>query len=247
MGWRAGFLALAAAAAVATPLVLIPLWSRTRGTEPVTSTAGVPKLEGALRSAIRKPVFWMILVAFPAVGFAGTGLIVHLVPLLADDGMRIEVAARIAGIIGVFMIVARLIIGLLVDRFFAPRLAASIMIFCAAGYLVLALNGAAYGWLGALCIGLSIGAEFDLAAYIISRYFPVGAFGRVYGVVYGTIVACCALAPVFFGHIYDSTGAYDYALYVASGLFALAAVALLCMPKYPFLLDEPNERDFSRE
>jgi sugar phosphate permease len=37
--------------------------------------------------------------------------------------------------------------------------------------------------LGTILLGLSIGAEFDLMAYIISRYFGVKAFGALYGLI----------------------------------------------------------------
>ena len=244
-GWRAGYVAMALTAVVATPLIVLPIWRRIgppasrdgASDAPMSAADGGP---GALVAAIKQPVFWMLIVAFPAIGFAGTGLIVHLVPFLIDGGVTSSDAAQLAGLIGLFMIVARVVVGILVDRMFAPKLSAAMMLFCAFGFVLTGLYGVQFAWVGALCIGLSIGAEFDLTAYMIARYFPVAAFGRIYGLIYGCIVFACAISPVYFGYIYDLTGDYRGAIFTGAGMFLVATIALMCMPAYP-VRQEPKE------
>jgi hypothetical protein len=47
------------------------------------------------------------------------------------------------------------------------------------------ISGAAGSWpmVATIIMGLSVGAEFDLMAFIVSRYFGVRAFGALYGFI----------------------------------------------------------------
>jgi hypothetical protein len=54
----------------------------------------------------------------------------------------------------------------------------------AAGVALLSLGGMATGALAVALIGLLLGAELDLLAYLSSRRFGQKAFGAIYGWLY---------------------------------------------------------------
>ncbi len=58
------------------------------------------------------------------------GFFAHLVPMLTDRGMQTGEAAMVASTVGVTILIARVVIGYLIDRFFAPYI--SMICFMAA-------------------------------------------------------------------------------------------------------------------
>jgi putative heme-binding domain-containing protein len=73
----------------------------------------------------------------------------------------------------------------------------------------------------------------DLVAYLASRYFGMGHYGRIYGSLYMVFGMASAASPVFYGAVRDASGSYDQALLVAGVLFVLGGVLLLALGRYP--------------
>src|SRR5580698_6368908 len=119
--------------------------------------------------AIRTRTFWLLCGIFFVVAGCGTGTAAHLVPLLTDSGTSGRSAALAASTFGFASIVGRVGSGYLVDRFFAPRIAALMFAAATAGIAMLAggLTGNA-AFLAAFLIGLAIGTEGDLIPFLIS-------------------------------------------------------------------------------
>jgi hypothetical protein len=74
-------------------------------------------------------------------------------------------------------------------------------------------------------IGLTIGAELDIMAYFISRYFGLASFGRLYGLAYGALIIAGGASPVLIASL-SGTGGYGTAL-IVSALGTLAGAAIL--------------------
>jgi hypothetical protein len=64
----------------------------------------------------------------------------------------------------------------------------------------------------AALLGLLIGAELDLMAYMVSRYFGLRAFGEIYSYVYAAYVLGSGIGPLLMGVGFDATGSYNLAL-----------------------------------
>ncbi len=92
--------------------------------------------------ALRTKDFWMMALAVLLVVTAVNGVIAHLVALLTDRGMPSAIATRMLIGVGLSTILGRLISGYLLDRVFAPHLAAAIFLVPLAGILVLWWGGA---------------------------------------------------------------------------------------------------------
>lgn len=190
----------------------------------------------AARDAARTPAFWIMLGAFFLIGLAMTGIIVHLVPMLIDRGMTPAGAALATTVLGGALIFGRLLAGYLMDRFFAPHVAIVFLAGPILGLAMLALGaGGGLAYVSAALVGMAIGAEFDVIAYFTSRYFGPRAFGQIYGYLFALFQIGGAMGPVIMGYGFDSLGNYTAALWLLSGLMALACLLIRFLGPYPAL------------
>jgi MFS family permease len=228
-GWRSGFFVLAAVplvGALATA-VLIPRHN--------TSVA-MPAPRNSTASTLawlRSRTFWIMATAFATMSLSFAGLLPHFVPMLSDGGLTPVAAARVAGEIGLAVIASRLIVGVLLDRQLAPRIAIGICVIAAAGMIVFIANGISAASLTAIALGLAMGAELDLMGFMVARYFGLAEFGRIYGWLYAAFIFASGLGPLWVGAIRDNSGSYDLALVISAVGLLVACSAFLLLPRYP--------------
>jgi len=79
---------------------------------------------------------------------------------------------------------------------------------------------------GAFLVGLGLGAEVDIIAYLVSRYFGLRYFGEIYGLAFGAFLLAGALGPLVMGASFDLTGSYSAPL---AALFISTLIAALLM------------------
>ena len=186
-----------------------------------------PFAGGALRSL----AFWQIAASFVIAAMAVSTLIVHLQPILIDTGVSSRQAAAAFLIVGPAQIAGRLLSGVLLDRI-APHIVASLgLILPAIAYAMLSLleqsTGTAYA--SALLVGLAAGAEADMLAFVVSRYFPKRVFGAVYSLLLGIYAVGFGVAPTAAGAVFDAVSSYQtvfMALFVATTLGAILILSL---------------------
>jgi len=82
-------------------------------------------------------------------------------------------------------------------------------------------------------VGVAAGAEFDILAYLVSRYFGLRSYAKVFGTVSGTVALGSGMSPLFFGPLIDATGNYDSLLLICIGVAALGASLFLTLGPYP--------------
>lgn len=223
-GWQRGYLVLAGLAL----LGVVPALTLPRATRATTSGASGA---GAI---LRSPTYVLLLAAFGLMALSFAGLLTHFVPMLSEAGMSLTAAARIAGLIGASVIVSRIVVGWLADRFDATRIAAASCVVCAMGCLLLAYGGAGSAWIGAIALGTAMGAEADLIGFLTARYFPLQDYGRLYAVQYGSFMLMAGLSPLWIGMLADGAGGYAVPLIVtAAGLIGAAGLFLRLPPARP--------------
>ena len=105
-----------------------------------------------------------------------------------------------------------------------PVLALLVLVFTTTGR---------FGLLSAILIGLAAGAEVDLLAYLVGRYFGLKSYGKIYGVMLSAFALGGGLGPVLTGMAYDAEGNYALALYAGIGVFLAGAILLGMLGKYP--------------
>lgn len=229
-GWRVGYMMLAVFALLPWPFVLWSLGGKAARGTAVEEPWGVDRAV-----ALRSRVFWTIALGFCAIAVAVSALTVHMVPLLHDAGMDSMQAAGVASLTGVGVLLGRLVIGWLMDRFFAPRLAAAIFSLTALGCLLLAYGGLGLAPVAAFLIGFSLGAEVDLISYLTARYFGIRRYGFLYATIYAWFVVGAAIGPYVAGRIYDATGNYSAAIWGVVACLVAGALAALSLPGFDAL------------
>jgi MFS family permease len=231
--WRAAYVGLGLVLLLLTwPLVFFFLKEA-----PETEAAAIssPAQDGlTLAAALRTRQFWVLITSIACAYLAAAALIANLVPALTDQGFDLSTAAFIQSVIGATIIIGRLVVGYLIDYFWAPGVAAvsltlpiiACVIFQGEPTYVMAVAGAA-------CIGFATGAEFDLMAFLTARYFGVRHFGKIYAVYFAMFSLTSGMAPLLFARLQEHLASYATGFAVAGGLFALAAVTILAMGSYP--------------
>jgi MFS family permease len=158
---------------------------------------------------------------------------------MTDRGMTPANAALVQSTLGLSIVFSRIVIGYLIDRFFAPHIALACFALTAIGLAVLA-GGATYSlaFIAAIFIGLSFGAEIDLLAFLTSRYFGVANFGKVYGILFMSFLIGTSFGPYTYGLVYEMTGSYTWILATCVPIILIAAIATGLLPRYPNLAEE---------
>jgi hypothetical protein len=73
-------------------------------------------------------------------------------------------------------------------------------------------------------LGFAIGAEIEIAAYFVVRYFGVASFGVIYGALLGVYSTASAIGPLSMALGFRHFGGYDV---LGIGLAACLIVAII--------------------
>lgn len=246
--WQGAFWLMAALPlALVLPFVLAWMKEPPRTTQAVGAGQG-PRAAGVLPGlsfgeGLRQPRFWLLNIALSLVVACIVNMVTNGVPLLRDKGLQATDAARIFGSFGLSLILGRVVVGYLVDRLWAPAVAAVALVLPALGCVLLGVAGAGDTALlvaGVMLIGIGAGAEFDIAAFLVSRYFGLRDYGRLFGVHLGLITLASTVSPWLFGQLYRSSGNYDAMLWVCGPVFAAGGLSLLALGRYPRFTSAPT-------
>jgi len=236
--WRGAYLGLALLTLVVA-LPAVGLWIREprpgEGERGGPMTANTILTGLSVPEVIRTGRFWMLLAVFFLVGIAVNGSAAHVVPLLTDAGIPRAEAAATMGVFGLATLCGRLLAGYLVDRFFAAHVATVLFLAPIGGFALLASASGSLPTIGVILLGLGLGTEIDLIAFLVSRYFGQRSFGQLYGYCFMLFGFGSSSGRFLGGAIYDIAHSYGPALIGASIalLIAVALVNLLGTYRYP--------------
>ncbi len=228
VGWRGTYVCLAVLTfAIAFPAVALWIREPQPGEGERHLVVAADELPGlTTRQAARVPRFWVLAVAFFLVAVAINGTVAHVVPLLTDRGLSSTSASAVLGIFGLATLSGRLLAGYLVDRIFAPYVASVFFLAPIAGLALLAGTSGPLPAIGVVLLGLGLGTEIDLIAFLVSRYFGQRAFGELYGYFFMVFGIGSSLGRYLGGLVFDLVGSYTPAL-IGAAVALLAAVALV--------------------
>jgi len=195
--------------------------------------ATIPGTAG--RDAIRSYQFWTIGIAAFLFASAILGTIGHLVPYLTDRGIDRQTAASMMVGVGISTIIGRLVSGYLLDRYFAPYVAAFFFSLPLISLALLISGATGFGlFLAIIGLGLGLGAEIDLMGFLVSRYFGIRSFGEIYGYVFALFALGSGFGPMAHGFAFDFSGSYNVSHMVSIALVTSAAMLLLRLGPYGF-------------
>jgi len=243
-GWRTAYVGLGALMfIVAFPSLLFfirePEEGYARRRRQLSQAADIVLPGVSVREALTGIRFWVLALSVFCVATVVNGIAVHVVPLLTDRGMTAAVATSMLGSFGLGTLAGRLVSGYLVDRFFAPYVAAAFFLLACLG-IVLIASGAGGGaaMAGIIFLGLAAGSEIDMIGFLTSRYFGLRRFGELYGYVFAVFSAGTGLGPLLLGLCYDRFHSYDYALFGYIGLLVIASAAVVTLGAYTFPVEK---------
>ncbi len=233
--WRAAYLGLAALTLVfALPAMAFLVTSRVDG---LMKKEGLPSADSGLtgRQAVRTAVFWKLVIIFFVVAMVASGMTAHLVPLLMDRGITVRDATGVLSMAGIALIAGRLIAGYLLDFIFAPFVATFFFAMPLIGTALLLTTSTPYlAFPGAVLIGLGLGAEVDLIAFLLSRYLGLRAFGQIYGYLFAVFMLGSGVGPFLMGMSFQQLHSYVPAMWMFVVLLALVCILTMRFGSYVY-------------
>jgi len=238
-GWRTGYRVLGIGAfVVSLPIVLTLFREKTN-----KSSAGGPSLDnnglvfwGMTRSqAMRTTSFWILSAVLFLTVIVIAGVLSNFERIMTSKGLDRSTIATIAAVLGFTIIVGRLTAGVLVDRFWAPGVAACFFVMPTIGLLMLSGDNITFSYaiLIAVLIGLAAGAELDLLAFLTSKYFGPAHYPAIFGAIIAFFTVGGGIAPPIYGAAAKSLGGYSTVLTASAAALAVSIGLFLMLGRYP--------------
>ena len=238
-GWRIAFGAMGGIwAALVFPFLLLCFrGARDDGARKhATTTSPAKVLKGVtLSQGLRSRTLYKLLMASGLFSFTAIGAVVHFVPILTDSGAAPLAAAGIAALVGVFSIVGRVGTGFLLDRFPGHVVGALAFMLPIVAAVLLLLDGANpfSQAVAAAALGLTVGSEVDVIAFLAAKHFGLRNFGALYGALVMALSLGTAFGPLAAGTVFDHFDSYAPFLLLAIVLMGVSAIALFSLGPAP--------------
>jgi MFS family permease len=116
------------------------------------------------------------------------------------------------------------------------------------GIAIIGFRVGGYGPLfGGVLLGMGIGAEIDLIAYILSRYFGLRAFGALHGIAFCFAQLASASGGILLGWCYQLRHSYGPGLILMEVLLVIAIIILAGQGayKYPAIKAAQRAKDMA--
>jgi MFS family permease len=239
-GWRVAYVGLALAILVLAgiPVALFlreppSLAAAARRPSAMDFAENLPGMK--VTTALRSWHFWALTIAFFLSILAITGTLTHVVALLTDRGVPQSVAVGALSSSGLALIISRVFSGWCLDRFWGPYVAVIFFMMPLVGIML--LGSGAEGFvplLGAILCGMGAGAEVDLMAFFVSRYFGLRAYGKIYGLMFSFFAIGVGLGPALSGQAFDRFHSYGPIFTIYEIVLAITCVLFLRLGPYPY-------------
>lgn len=222
-------------AAAALILMFLPAWFFLPRDDVRAPHAATRQAKGDWREVARSAILWRLGTGLVIIASCVGTFIVHFQPMLTDAGLSRDDAAYVALFIGPAMVAGRIATGLLFDilptrlvataAFSLPGLACVLLFL-----LPLDLTTAT---LLALVIGVGMGSEVDVVAYLSSRYFGLLRYGLVFGILISLYGLAIGTSSWLVGKAHDATGSYDAVLVGLAGGVVVAMMLVMSLGPPP--------------
>jgi MFS family permease len=232
-----GLLATTSIAAIAMLAVLLPLAASVLrrspaelGLFPDGASAALAKTTRVatwtLRSAVRTPALWSVIVAFSIGMFVQVGFLTHQVAFLSETLSPALVSAT-ASATAITALAARIGLASFVDRIDQRNFAAAVLLIASAAFALLALFPNEWIMIAACVVyGVTMSNITILSAIIVRKEFGATSFGAVFGFASTIIQLSTALGPSFYGALREASSSYQLPLLIAAAFDVMAAIVV---------------------
>ena len=239
-GWRHAYFGLAIAVVIVAWLpVSLFLREPARLEHEAARRAGMARTQALpgtqAADALKSRRFWTLAAAFFLAVMAINGTLTHVVALLTDQGVSSRAASRALSLAGLAIIFGRVFSGWCLDRYWGPYVATCFFMVPMVGIAILG-SGAVGGTplIGAVLCGMGIGAEIDLMAFFISRYFGLKAYATIYGMMFALFSIGTGLGPALSGRSFDMFHSYRPIFVVYEMALAIACLLFFRLGPYSY-------------
>jgi predicted MFS family arabinose efflux permease len=227
-GWRAGFHAMAVFSIVAMVITLLLL-------PPEKRAAGAPPPRRRAREdypvIFHTPAFWVLIGAMLLCNLPQVIMLSQLKLILLDNGVTAKGAAVMLSAFAFGTLAGRFLAGLALDKIPAHLVGLICMGLPSVGLAILAspFDAPTVLTVAVLCIGFAFGAEGDIAAYIVSRKFPVAVYSSVMGLVTMAMSAASATGATLLSITLKATGGFNLYLMICAVSVFLGSLMFLLL------------------
>ena len=185
-----------------------------------------------LAQAQRTRQFWFMFLALAIGASAIIGTHLNMVSMISVRGAP-DTAAIGSARLGVSIIVGRLGVGVLLDRFPGGKVGAVLFVAAAVAMLLFQYSPMALIPLAAILLGLASGSESDVCGYLTSRYFGLKAYSEIFGWMFSAMAIGLATGPLLGSWAYELAGDYHIWLIGAAVASLVAGALLAILGPYP--------------
>ncbi len=231
-GWKAGYFGIAAVMlVVALPLLVVFLRDRESGARHEAAQSAPGGLTQA--EALRRPAFWLVLVAVAAGAGGTTAVFSHVIPILGDRGISVATGTMVVSVFALATSGWQVATGRIMDKIATPRVVVPMYGAAVAGLALLEFGqGVPELVLGGVLLGVGMGAQYGALPYFIARYFGVRHFGAIIGAMYSAVIAAQGVTPILLDLVFDAVHSYRPALFGIGAALLSGAVLVLLLPRY---------------
>jgi MFS family permease len=229
-GWRAGYVAVAIGTAIAGVAAILLIPART---EPVAKATRVTSARSVSYGEIlRSPAFQLIVGGMILCNLSFSMQTSQLKVVLLDQGVDSATGSLAISLFAVGVVVGRFLCGFALDRFPTYAVAAISLGLPGVGLTILASGASAPTVVIAavLMLGLCMGAEGDLLAYLVMRFFKLDVYSTVLGLVLGAVGLSITAGSLLLSFTLKSSGSYVQFL-TLSGIAALLGSGMFTLLK----------------
>lgn len=175
---------------------------------------------------LKTPAFYSLYIQYVCAATAGLMIIGHLAKIVAvQSGGAIQIGFFFVAILAIFNATGRVLAGIVSD--YIGRIITLVFVFI--------LQSMIMGFfphfttvpgfiIGSAAVGFNYGACLTLFPATTADYWGTKNLGLNYGILFTSWGLGGVFGPMLAGAIADSTGSYDMAYYIASGLLIFAAI-----------------------
>lgn len=199
--------------------------------DPASPTEETPEAEEVswtLRQVTRTPTFWLVLVSLFIVSTATSGIGLHLIPHLTQQGLSAAEAVGAISIMSTSGAVGALTFGVIAERV-PPKLMMTLVYLLGAVSMTVLIMADTLPktYLFAILQGLVGTGVNTLAPILWASYYGRASLGSIYGISRAAQVSGFAVGPLVSGIVWDATGSYRSAFIYFAFLAIVAAVIVL--------------------
>jgi MFS transporter, OFA family, oxalate/formate antiporter len=238
-GWRTAYVSIGCAVGLLGLVAAILMVNPPKDGARTTSSDGL-----SWREAGSTRRFWVMFSSFLLIALSVGGGVVHLPSIIAAKGIESSHAATALSMLGIAAVLTRISYGYLLDIFFAPRISALVFLAPALSYAVLiSSDGTAEVYIGAILLGVGLGAETDALSYIASRAFGMINYGKIFGILFFAIGFGSGAAPYLFAKLATAFAGYFEAMILGAILSVISAALMLSLSRGDLPFRSAHGRD----